>query len=163
MTKRYYGLPVRAPDGRGYVVRVADDRGLTKQLPLRTGLLRQSDGFEWGAAMPAAAAHASGKTAVGPGASQLAFAILMDALDDETRARKLYQRFKHRTLATYDQDKAWSMSIDDVLAHVAEIERVEIETAPTRRQVAGERGPVAFEGGPEIVWDTDDDGKQVRR
>lgn len=69
------------PAGGRFVVTVLDDRGQVHSRDPRLDLRNHSpDGFAWGYA--------------GPGPAQLALAILCDALGDDERATRLYQRFK---------------------------------------------------------------------
>lgn len=59
----------------------------------------------------------------GSGPTQCALAILADALGDDARAVRLYQRFKEREIATRNREQPFEMTIDQVMAAVAAIEK----------------------------------------
>lgn len=65
-------------------------------------------GFQWGYG--------------GSGPAQLALAICADALDDDERAMAIYQRFKSRVIRKLPTGKPWTLTREDVLATVAELE-----------------------------------------
>lgn len=93
------------PDGTHQVVRTHAG-GETSPLDPRLDLLDKSpSGLAWGYR--------------GSGAAQLAFAILMDHLQDEERALGLFQDFKERVVATCDQAAGWRLSAADVDAELA--------------------------------------------
>lgn len=50
------------------------------------------------------------------GATQLAFALLADALCDDTEARRLHQNFRHRVVANFPD--RWTITRTRILAHV---------------------------------------------
>jgi hypothetical protein len=78
-------------------------------LDLRLDLANHSPtGFAWGYG--------------GSGPTQLALAILADALDDAPRALSLYRELKGSLTARLPQDQPWRMTRADVLQHVAELE-----------------------------------------
>lgn len=59
--------------------------------------------------------------------NQLAFALVMDALDgDAERSRAVYRVFKW-SLLLLDPGKDWTMSLDEVLRRVLEIEAVMLD------------------------------------
>jgi hypothetical protein len=58
----------------------------------------------------------------GSGPAQCAFAILMDYLGDEERARALYQDFKFRVVAAFRPNAEWTLTgrqIENVIAKMA--------------------------------------------
>lgn len=65
-------------------------------------------GFQWGYG--------------GSGPAQLALAICADALGDDERAMAIYQRFKFRVIGRLPTGKVWSLTREDVLATLAELE-----------------------------------------
>lgn len=80
----------------------------TNSLPVRLDLVNHSpDGFEWG--YP------------GSGPAQLAFALCLHVLDDETRARRVYQAVKDRLLVPMQQ-RTWSLTGGAILRVVEEVE-----------------------------------------
>ena len=79
-------------------------------------------------------------------------AILASTLKDQDRARRLKTRFLHRVVALWNENAGWSITEDEVLAAVAEIEKVFVETAPMRRMMALEPAPVMTDRGRDIVW-----------
>ncbi len=128
MTKTYSGDPGPPPK-----VYIKSGKGKPK-------ILRAGSPIEWGS--PGA-----------PGAAVLALAILIDALDDENRANRLFGRFKHRVIADLKPEQPWTLTLEFVLATVADIENVERQTAMTRRMVAQEPPPVAPGGlGQDMAW-----------
>jgi hypothetical protein len=77
-----------------------------RALPWRLDLHNHSpDGFEWGYG--------------GSGPSQLALAILADALDDDELADRLHQDFKWEFIAGLARDRPWTIKEKDVLNFVA--------------------------------------------
>jgi hypothetical protein len=50
------------------------------------------------------------------GAAQLAFALLADALCDDTEATRLHQNFRHRVIANFPD--RWTITRTRILAHV---------------------------------------------
>lgn len=101
--KTYMGTP-HTEGTTGQIVHVIDVRG-ARLLPPRTDLANHSpDGFNWGYG--------------GSGPAQLALALCADALQDDARARGIYQRFKFMVVAKWPQGKPWTMTAKDVLAHI---------------------------------------------
>jgi len=93
----------------GAVVLVERDRGANTMLPPRADLRNHSPtGFEWGYA--------------GSGPAQLALAICAHALNHDTRAQQVYQRFKARVVQHWRENE-WEISRDRVIEVVQEIER----------------------------------------
>lgn len=66
------------------------------------------DGFNWGY--------------LGSGPSQLALALLADALADDQRALRLYLEFKFRVVARWPQGGRWTMSADAIRQYADTIE-----------------------------------------
>jgi hypothetical protein len=58
----------------------------------------------------------------GSGPAQCAFALLMDCLGDEQRARTLYQDFKFRTIAALSPNQPWTLTGRQIEQEVARIE-----------------------------------------
>lgn len=50
------------------------------------------------------------------GATQLAFALLADALSDDAEARRWHQNFRHRVIANFPD--RWTITRSRILAHV---------------------------------------------
>lgn len=91
--------------------------GVERPLPLRLDLRRHSPtGFGWGYA--------------GSGPAQLALALAADALGDDERARRVYQRLKAAVVAGLPSD-GWTLTADQVRATVTAIEQGRgVEPAP---------------------------------
>ncbi len=88
---------------------VLDDRGQVHSLDPRLDLRNHSpDGFALGYA--------------GSGPAQLALAILCDALGDDERATRLYQRFKDAVIAGLDRDGPWILARRSVLDVPSQLE-----------------------------------------
>jgi hypothetical protein len=126
MTKIYSGDP--GPPPRAYV---KDGKG--KPRALRTAV-----DPTWGNS--------------GIGAAELAYAILADALGDENRARKFFGRFKWRVLADLKSEQSWLLTLEYVLATVADIEKTELDTATGRRMAELEPAPVVSGLAPDMAW-----------
>ncbi len=80
-------------------------------LPLASSLeLRQHSptGFSWGYR--------------GSGPAQLALALLLDCLEDQSRALRLYQQFKCLVVATWPQESAWQITQGDIRRICNELE-----------------------------------------
>lgn len=108
--KVYHGR--RTDTGSAVVVTDgADARLLDPRFDLRS---HSPTGFEWGYA--------------GSGPAQLALALTADALGDDDRARRVYQAFKFKVVATLTADR-WRLTEDEVLSAVAEVERVMAKVA----------------------------------
>lgn len=91
------------------VVRVTKN-GDARALPLRLDLDRHSPtGFEWGYA--------------GSGPSQLALAILADALGNNEVALRLHQAFKSQIIAALPQNESWLLTEQQVRDAATEIIR----------------------------------------
>lgn len=83
----------------GLGVRIID--GLASPLRLRTDLRSHSPtGFAWGYG--------------GSGPSQLALALLADALGDDLRAEHLYMAFKDAFVHRLDGEREWQVSVQGV-------------------------------------------------
>lgn len=54
----------------------------------------------------------------GSGPAQLALALLVDFLGDEKEAQALYQSFKSRVTARLPMGEPWTLTDDDMRAHV---------------------------------------------
>lgn len=85
-------------------------------------------------------------------AQTTAYIILFDVLKDAARATRLMMRFKHRVIATQRPEFGFSITEDEVRAVVADIEKIERDTAQTRTMVNQEPAPVVSERGPDIQW-----------
>ena len=80
-----------------------------RALPWRLDLYNHSpDGFEWGYG--------------GSGPSQLALAILADALGNDELADRLHHDFKWKFIAGLARDRPWIIKQKDVLAFTARIQ-----------------------------------------
>jgi hypothetical protein len=75
----------------------------------RTDLHNYSTTFDWGSD--------------NEGAAQLSLALLADALDNDTRAQSLHQKFKSRVIV--DLPGRWTMTRSRILAHAKVLERLE--------------------------------------
>lgn len=85
--------------------------------------------------------------------SWLAYAILLSVLDSPERARALHSRFKWRVVSTlWKADQPWVMTKDQVLAIVADIQKVEIDTAQSVRMAKLEPTPIVSDRGADIEW-----------
>ena len=94
-----------------------------------------------------------GEKALFPGSSALGYSILKDALGDATRATRLLSRFRHRAILALTPGQPWALTLESVLATIADIENVERQTVQTRRMVAQEPPPVAPGGlGQDMGW-----------
>lgn len=58
----------------------------------------------------------------GSGPAQCSFAILMDYLGDEQRARELYQDFKFTTIAKLPRNQAWTLTGRQIEQQITRIE-----------------------------------------
>ena len=104
--KKYIGE--RTPDGCQVVVVDPSKPDEPYLLPPRHDLRSHSpDGFEFGYA--------------GSGPSQLALALLADALGDDERAQQMYQDFKFKVIARLEGDR-FELSEDDIKQAVAGLE-----------------------------------------
>lgn len=126
---------------RGYVtpdgpVVVADDGGGPRFLQPDPTI-----GFAWG------------KNGLVPayGGRQLAMAILSDATGDEQEAARLATRFQHRVVVPWTAGEPWQITVRQVLAHVEEMCKIEIETAGERAAVARQLPQVEGGGLPFAV------------
>lgn len=68
----------------------------------RTDLINHSEAFEWGYA--------------GSGPAQLAFALCMDALGDDSASRAFYQVFKDKVVSDLP-DSHWTLTGSSIRAH----------------------------------------------
>lgn len=103
----------RDPDGHTHVAVRANGKNRGHKLSLRLDLYNHSpSGFDWGYG--------------GSGPSQLALALLADALGDDDRAVRLYMDFKWAVIAKLDQEKPWSMGEAVIRAYVDSLERKQI-------------------------------------
>ncbi len=127
-----------------FVVSISDGDGM------RTLKTDSRTGFSWGT---------KGRS---PGESELAFCLLADALDSPREAMNYHQRFKHRVVALWSPESSWSITLPEVLAVVADIKRVEAETAGERAAVARQPAPVVNEGGGGITRSRQDQGPDSR-
>lgn len=94
-----------------------------KPLPLRLDLLSLSpDGFEWG--------YSGG----GPG--QLALAILAEHLNDDSRAKTEYPRFRDTIIATFTDDN-WSLDESQINAALSDTVMVPMTLAQLLNKVRG--------------------------
>lgn len=91
------------------------------------------------------------RTLDGSSDAKAALSILMDALGNEERARELHGRFNWRVVK--EANKGFRITLEKVLATVADIEKVHNETAMGRAIVAREPAPVVSDRGAGVVWD----------
>jgi len=104
--KRYHGE--RRSDGRCVVIVIDRTRGGVPEIPLRELRPRfdlrnhSPDGFNWGYG--------------GSGPSQLALALLADALDSDKVALELYQQFKWAVVCRLAA--TWTLTTDEIIAAV---------------------------------------------
>jgi hypothetical protein len=94
----------------------------------------------------------------GPASTQLALMFAMDMLGSREHATCIYQRLKHRTVATWRADQPWTITEAELRAQIDDILKVERETAQARAMVAQEPAPIVMEGGRDIVWDSAEPG-----
>ncbi len=145
---RYWGVP-------GSFRVMVTEGGANKALDPRLDLARHCiEGFHWGSKWT--------------GCSQLALALLANAMGDDRQALRLHQRFKYRTITGWERDAPWQITRDDILAVVTEIEEAERDPqiVAERRRVDREKPPVATEigpgvGGSPVVWDSAGEKKPV--
>jgi len=119
----------------GVVVMVGEGAQISPLLPGLAG-----DGYGWGDG--------------GPASTRLALALAVDVLGDEGRAMRVYQRLKHRLVTGLRKESGWTITEDEIVAQIADIEKVERDTATIRGMVAREPAPVVMEGGQGIGWDS---------
>jgi hypothetical protein len=104
--KRYIGE--RTPDGCQVVVVDSSKPDEAYLLPPRFDLRNHSpDGFNWSYS--------------GSGPSQLALALLADALGDDDHAQQMYQDYKFKVIARLEGDR-FEISEDDIKQTVARLE-----------------------------------------
>lgn len=105
--KMYLGSRLRS--GRAIVTVGPGMDAFARPLDPRHDLANHSpDGFEWGYS--------------GSGPSQLALALLADALGDDARALALYQDFKRTFVALLDAEAPWSITDAAIIARCHELE-----------------------------------------
>ncbi len=119
------------------------DRGSKRaKLSPRLDLLCASPtGFAWGIDQP--------------GAAQLAFALLFDALDNDGQAMRFHMRYKRRVLLALDKDRGWTLTLADVLAEVEAIKEVDKLVQREQQRIAKEPPPVVSDRGQGVVWDAE--------
>lgn len=106
-------------------------------------------GFDWGKkARPAAAV-------------QLAIALATDVTGDAMIAARIYQRLKHRTVLLWADGQPWSITHKELSDHVADILKIERDTAGERAAVARQPAPVVNEGGGGVRRSDHDAGPQA--
>jgi hypothetical protein len=101
MKIRYSGAPP-------YCVNVQYGNGSKRPLPMRKDIYHHSNEFCWGYG--------------GSGPGQLAMALLIHALRDVKKAKRLYQQFKWRYVARLEEGAPWEISRDEIRRIVDEIE-----------------------------------------
>lgn len=116
-----------------------------------------SGGFNWGGKTP------QDRMITAPGEQRMALAILVDYFGDETRARRFYQRFKHRIVGNMNMGQPWSLTSDQIKVIVADIEQVETGSSQAKRMVALEPSPVVSDGGKDIEWTKSGINPNVKR
>jgi hypothetical protein len=100
-------FPSDANAAGGFMVLVdGDPLPLAPSLKLRN---HSPDGFSWGY--------------LGSGPSQLSLALLLDALDNQSRAEDLYQDFKFCVVAAWPMDQGWKISQDDIIQICDQLEQ----------------------------------------
>lgn len=166
---RYYGIPRDAADG-GRIVRYIDETRKDpepKDLPTRVELARHSTkGFEWGKIDKSTVAA---RPNTQKGSAQLALAVCAHALRDDARALKVFQRFKHRVMTTWNPEQTWSITAAEVHAECDAIELAAKDNHRIVEQVSKEDRVIREpEGGPGvdpskggIKWDTDERGNPI--
>lgn len=83
----------------------------------------------------------------------IALAILDDLMPKQPdRALRLMQRFKWRLQPNWTDGIPWTLSEEEALAIVADIEKVGMETAQGRRMVSLEPTPFVSDRGRDIEW-----------
>lgn len=108
----YHGKRSGSPLNDTITVTVKFADGVQRPLSPRFDLANHSPtGFEWGYG--------------GSGPAQLALAILAHALQDDARAKQLYQRFKFARVAGFAKE-GWAMTEAEVLAWVAKEESLPV-------------------------------------
>jgi hypothetical protein len=80
-----------------------------RPLDARTDLHNYSATFDWGSDSV--------------GAAQLSLALLADALDNDSRAQSIHQKFKSRVVV--ELPERWTMTRSRILAHAKMLERLE--------------------------------------
>jgi hypothetical protein len=103
--KSYTGY--RTPDG--CIVKVHDEDGTSRDLPLRLDLRKHSpSGAEWGYG--------------GSGPAQLVLALAADVLGDDEAAQDMYQQLKVKLVGRLPHD-GWSLSEEQLRAAIRDIQR----------------------------------------
>jgi len=80
-------------------------------------------------------------------ATALAQALLLDVLGPSTRVSNLLQRFKWRTVLTWNRAAPWSITTDQIQEIIADIEASSKIVAEAAREAGREARPVVHEGG----------------
>lgn len=111
-----------------------------RKISLRHDLFNWSKVVAWG-------------TAVHPGASQLALAILADHLKDDLGARKMYMRFKYHEVASRNMKEPFQLRAEEIDARVNMLRRDDLETNRAKTLVDKDRPIPMSESGPGITWD----------
>jgi Family of unknown function (DUF6166) len=121
--KTYIGIPHRQSGSGQPVVTVCDGQK-SEPLPLRLDLFNHSPaGFSWGYG--------------GSGPTQLALALLADALGDDDLAVRLHQAFKFRVVACWPEGERWWITADQIAAVVKVIEQEAVLMANEQDDAAG--------------------------
>lgn len=96
-----------------------------------------------------------------PGARLLAFALLFDVLENEIETRQYRDRFMWRKVVPWSASQPWTITDAEILAVIATIKQVEVESGPMKAALAQAPTPVVHEGGigvsgAPIKWGKDE-------
>lgn len=79
-------------------------------------------------------------------------AYLAKLLGDTGKARWLV-RYQHRVVRWFPTTREWTVTKEEVEREIADINKVEAETARERARVMREPAPVLTDRGEGVVWD----------
>jgi hypothetical protein len=106
--KTYMGVS-QCEDGSGaQVVTVIGPNGTKKLSPRRDLRNHSPTGFQWGYG--------------GSGPAQLALALCADALGDDVRAERIYQKFKFKVVGAWPMGQPWTITEAEIVKIVEELE-----------------------------------------
>jgi hypothetical protein len=106
--KTYMGVSQCEDGSGGQMVTVIGPNG-SKMLNPRLDLANKSPtGFQWGFG--------------GSGPAQLALALTADALQDDERALRIYQKFKFRVVGAWPMGQPWTITEAEIVKIVEELE-----------------------------------------
>lgn len=108
----------------------AQSESRSMPLPMRLDLRNHSPtGFAWGY--------------WGSGPAQLALALCAHALGDDERALRVYQTFKQSVVGALPQGVDWTMSSDDIVRYVEELEAAKQDRDRRQAEERRPRGPAS--------------------